>query len=239
MSPIVAKWWTNMIRKSWKQENHGWRLFGCHTNAKVWNRATQPSHWGHRIPAQALTPHRSQLITIPPSPQKLPERSLSFGAAEVRALPAQGSAHSLWHTHRYLQTPQIWFRGQDELYFWPILFFSDTLVIPSSPGTHLSAVTAVSNQTLPGQSRHRTPGNSAGRMKKCLQCTTFRASQHLHFSPWLPVPHPAAGGNAIHLLKVKINNYRVPEIVHHSLSAAPLYSTVPHLLIFQHRKKPG
>lgn len=41
---------------------------------------------------------------------------------------------------------------------WPLFLapcgFTDTLLVPSAPGTHLSAV---SDQTLPGQSRHRTP----------------------------------------------------------------------------------
>lgn len=104
------------------------------------------------------------------------------------------STVSLAHTKLYLQTPQIWLRGQDDPYFWLLLVFTDTLLIPSAPGTHLSAVTAVSDQTLPGQSRHRTPGNSAGRMKNVY------SAQH----SGLPVLHPAAVGNVIHLLKSKL-----------------------------------
>lgn len=155
---------------------------------------------------RALTPQQLQLITLPPPPQKLPERSLSFGAAEVRALPAQGSAQSLWHTHICTCRPHR-YDSEDKMspIFISFWFFRHTEV-PSAPGTHLIAVTAVSDQSLPGQSRHRTPGKLSRKNKKCLQSTIFRAG--LHFSPWLPVPHPAAMGNVIHLLKVKMKHYK-------------------------------
>lgn len=162
MSPIVAKWWTNMIRKSWKQENHEWRLFGCHMNAKVWNRPNWVTRvtgffwfrvWFHSKPSSSHSHHLHKSF----------QKGLSALVLLKSELCLLRDQHSLSGTHTTVPADPIEMIPRTR---WPLFLapcgFTDTLLVPSAPGTHLRAV---SDQTLPGQSRHRPPGNSARRTK--------------------------------------------------------------------------
>lgn len=78
--------------------------------------------------------------------------------------------------------------------------------------------------------------NSAGRTK---MFTMHNIEGWFALQPLAPCTSPSCCGKCHPLVKVKMKYYKhSPRVVHHSLSAAPLYSTVHHLLIFQH-KKPG
>lgn len=195
MSPIVAKWWTNMIRKSWKQQDQNEDSLAV----------TQMQKFGAEPPDESAGSQDSfgsgsDSITLPPSPQELPERSLSFGAAEVRALCAQGSAQSLWHTHSCTCRPHR-NHSQDKMtpIFGSFCFYRHT-AHPLSSWHALSAVTAVSDRA--------GPEHQVTQQKEWKMFTMHNIQGWLVLQPPGSCTSPCCSGECHSLVKVKINHHK-------------------------------
>lgn len=131
-------------------------------NAKVWNRPNWVTRvtgffwfrvWFHSKPSSSHSHHLHKSF----------QKGLSALVLLKSELCLLRDQRSLSGTHTTVPAHPIEMILRTR---WPLFLapcgFTDTLLVPSAPGTHLRAV---SDQTLPGQSRHRPPGNSARRTK--------------------------------------------------------------------------